>query len=296
MDKIEKAAALSAFMRDARQRVDDGLRGTLLSLPAWSHAPSVPAAMNHAVFAGGGGKRMRPALALLSAHLHGVAATRVLDAAIGLELIHSYTIIIDDIQDGDEVRRGEPATHVAFGLNDALLAAGRLFADGLTRVQDVSSVRPGVLRELMHFLHAGQEADLASDTWQEERKTDGALDFILRGKTGALFELAMLIGAGDNTSPQTAAQLRQIGSDIGELFQATDDLLEVTSNATQLGKPAGKDRGGKLTFVSRFPDVDACRAQIVANKADILRRVASIGKEDGSLLEAFIELTVLREK
>jgi len=287
---------LDAFMLDAKERVDARLQCLLDAMPAWTIAERGKEAMRHSVFAGGGGKRLRPVLALLSAQMNNAPTSELMDAVAGIELIHSYTIIIDDIQDDDETRRGAPTAHVLFGINDSLLAAGRLLAEGLILIQAASPVRPRALRDLMHFLHAGQEADLASDNWEEDRKTQVALDFILRGKTGALFELAMLIGAGGDASPELEAQLREIGSEIGLLFQATDDILEATSSSEQLGKPAGKDRGGKLTFVSHFADINECKSHIMARKVALQARVVGIARGDASLLNEFVELTVRRQR
>lgn len=273
------------------------LEDLLAVVPRWTAAHAGNDAMHHAVFAGGGGKRVRPLLALLSAELQGAPAEDALDPGCAIELIHNYTLVIDDIQDKDDIRRGAPATHAKFGLDDALLAAGRLLLEGAAILHRQTALAPTLINELVHHVHAGQEADIASERWSAAERTPEALNFIFRGKTGALFELAVLAGAGmrplDNT---TAQRLRAIGSDLGYLFQATDDYLEHTSSSEALGKPAKKDRGGKLTYMSFHPTPEGAWARIQEIKDAIRANLAALAPARPARFDRFLDAVTDRTR
>jgi geranylgeranyl pyrophosphate synthase len=256
-EALNRADRPDQFVQISKTIVDAELTSLKSQIPVWKAADQIQKIANYAIFAGGGGKRIRPALALLTARCLGTPYESVIEAAAAIELIHTYTIIIDDIQDNDDLRRGEPATHVKYGLNLSLLAASTLLFEGTTRLQQHLKLPPHVLRQILHKLHAGQEADILSDEWTTSERTVESIQFIFSGKTGALFELSCIAGLGDTTAKlETVDKLREIGGAMGVLFQAVDDYLEIKGDEVSTGKPVGKNRGNKLTYVSMFPSID----------------------------------------
>ena len=213
-----------------------------------------------------GGKRFRPVLMLASADLVGANDCGVEDYALALELIHTYSLIHDDLpeMDNDDYRRGRPSNHKVFGAGNAVLAGdgllntayymlfercedGKLFADAAKFMCDCAGVK-GMI--------AGQSADLYSA--EKGIKDADILDFIVKNKTGKLISAATAVPAilaGGRYFPE----LRQFGEDLGRLFQLTDDVLDEEGKFEKLGKTAGKDKDeNKLTYVT-FYGVDQCR-------------------------------------
>lgn len=203
------------------------------------------------------GKRLRPILVLLAAEACGGEAQAALAAACAVEMIHAYSLVHDDLpaMDDDDLRRGRPTCHKAFGEAVAILAGDAL----LTLAFEVLArdVRPpavaarccAVLAQAAGAtaLVGGQADDLAG-----EFSAGGAeaLEAIHRRKTGAMFlaslELGGLVAGADEEQQQALAEY---GQAIGLAFQITDDLLDVRGDASAMGKRAGKDRDrGKLTF------------------------------------------------
>jgi geranylgeranyl pyrophosphate synthase len=267
LQDLLRAKTPTDFVRDVKPIIERVLEGLLGQLPAFPYAKQIPIIAKYAVFAGGGGKRVRPALALLTARCLNTPLGEVVDAAAALELVHSYTLIIDDIQDGDETRRNEPTAHVKFGTELSLLAAGVLLLEGTTRLQELLKVSPATIREVLYKLHAGQEADIESSTWEASERTDEAINFMFAGKTGALFELACLSGIGTTrVDERTIGNLLTLGREMGVLFQAVDDYLEQAGNDIQTGKPVGKSRAGKVTFMSLFQDKCAAKIEIARRR------------------------------
>jgi geranylgeranyl pyrophosphate synthase len=298
LDGLRQAKTPLEFLREAKPIIDSALSTVITRLPTWAAAEHISSIVRYATFAGDGGKRIRPALTLLTARCCGTPLEEVIDCAAAVELIHTYTLIIDDIQDGDEIRRGEPATHSKFGINLSLLAASVLLIEGTSLLQEKLRIPPFVLRELLHKLHAGQEADIESANWPTSRRTQESVQFIFAGKTGALFGLSCVAGLGPQDSDEEMIRgLVDIGSEMGILFQSVDDLLEATGDSGQTGKPVRKDRAQKLTFMSFFADPTTAREAIqgrrVALEAKIRERLPGVGA--GFLIE-FLEALVNRSR
>jgi farnesyl diphosphate synthase len=216
-------------------------------------------AMRYAVL--GGGKRLRPLLALAACEAVQGDGRAALRAACAVELIHAYSLVHDDMpcMDNDILRRGKPTVHVKFGQAQALLAGDALqaLAFELLTPQD-GSVSPAVQAQLCALLAraageagmaGGQAIDLASvgkDLTEHELKRMHEL------KTGALLQASVMMGAacGQTTAQQHQALLRY-GHAMGLAFQVVDDILDVTADSATLGKTAGKDaEAGKPTYVS----------------------------------------------
>jgi geranylgeranyl diphosphate synthase type II len=229
-------------------------------------------AMRYSLLAGG--KRIRPVLALATARSLGVDPESVLPAAAAIELIHTYSLIHDDLpaMDDDELRRGRPTSHVVFGENVAILAGDGLFAEALRLFVEHQRGEPAsvlaALRELLGAIGVdgmvgGQYVDVTTSvptvppsSALEVAPPEAATQ--LRGlhelKTGRLIAASVgvvLVLAGPS-EPDTIPY-RRFAEELGVLFQIVDDILDVTGSDEELGKPHGSDeRHGKLTYVSLF--------------------------------------------
>lgn len=224
------------------------------------HAPAyLGDAMRYAVL--GGGKRLRPLLAIAAAESlkgHALAALR---AACATELLHAYSLVHDDMpcMDNDVLRRGKPTVHVKFGQATALLAGDALqaLAFELLTPQD-GSVPPAMQAKLCGLLaRAAGEAGMAGGQAIDLASVGKALDEaqlkkMHELKTGALLHASVMMGAACGVaSAQQVQALSKYGQAIGLAFQVVDDILDVTANSTTLGKTAGKDaEAGKPTYVS----------------------------------------------
>ncbi|MDP8967044.1 MAG: polyprenyl synthetase family protein [Actinomycetota bacterium] len=207
-----------------------------------------------------GGKRIRPVLALATARSIGRDERDFLPLAAALELIHTYSLIHDDLpaMDDDDMRRGRPTAHVAYGEDVAILAGDALYAEAFRHVLRRQQGDPGsilaALRELagatgVDGMVGGQFLDIAG-----EQQSAADLRRLHALKTGRLIcasvECVLLI-AGMNR-PDTSAYC-EFASELGVLFQIVDDILDVTGTDAALGKPQGSDeRHGKRTYVSEF--------------------------------------------
>jgi len=218
---------------------------------------TISRAVRYSLFAGG--KRLRPILVLASAEAVGGSLETALPAAAAFEMIHTYSLIHDDLpaMDDDSLRRGKPTSHVVFGDAIAILAgdalqahAFRIIAEGASPVDTDRRLRAvALLSDAAGAagMVGGQVADLEAEG--QDVDADG-LEFIHRHKTGALIraasEVGAVIGGGD---PEQVARLARYGENIGLAFQIIDDILDVVGSAETLGKSAGKDeKAGKATY------------------------------------------------
>ena len=251
------AQLFRARLEELRPEIEAQLECALPSADAWP-AP-LHAAMRYSVFAGG--KRLRPALTLLAGELCGAPRARLLPGAVAIEMIHTYSLIHDDLPalDDDDLRRGRPTLHRAFDEPTAILAGDALLTLGLTRLAEHPAELDGAIRARAVALVGGaigtrgmiggQLEDLAAEAaWPAEPAA--ALDRIHRGKTGALIAACLRLGglyAG--ADPAIDGQLGRLGEIAGLMFQIRDDLLDVHGTAGELGKTPGKDaRARKLTY------------------------------------------------
>jgi len=215
-------------------------------------------AMRHSLLAGG--KRIRPVLTLAVAEGRGCQPTSVLPTAAACELIHTYSLIHDDLPaiDDDDLRRGRPTCHVAFGEDVAILAGDGLYAEAVALILERQAAEPAVkVAVLTEFALAtgvrgmvgGQFMDVVAD-----RVGGVDLETMHTLKTGRLIEAAVTSGALlTAASPDEVEAYRRFASELGLLFQIVDDVLDVVGDRTTLGKTAGKDAAAdKLTYVSMY--------------------------------------------
>ena len=254
MTKTQRSS-LQEYLADQIKIVDRVLDEWV---PAETVAPeSIHRAMRYSLFAGG--KRVRPILAITAARTVGGDTAGIENAACALELIHTYSLIHDDLPalDNDDLRRGRPTCHKVFGEALAVLAGDSL----LTLAFEVLSRLPGVAAErrirLVEELSraagtvggmiAGQVHDI-----EGERQTPTALllESIHRAKTGALLRASVRMGAiYAGASAAELAALSEYGEHAGLAFQIVDDVLDVEESSEALGKTAGKDEAQqKITF------------------------------------------------
>ncbi len=250
-----EAASLNHYLAELQQVID---RTLSFWVPAESAEPrSIHSAMRYSLFAGG--KRIRPVLAMSAACAVSDEPTGVENAAVTLELIHTYSLIHDDLPalDNDDLRRGRPTCHKVYGDAMAILAGDALLTlafEVLGRLPHApADVRIRLVEELARAsgtvggMIGGQVNDI-----EGERKTPTArlLESIHRAKTGALIRASVRMGAiYRGASEVQLAALTEYGEHIGLAFQIVDDILDVEESSEALGKTAGKDQTQqKITF------------------------------------------------
>lgn len=208
-----------------------------------------------------GGKRIRPVLMLACAEVVGVPQEEALPFALALEMIHTYSLVHDDLpaMDNDDFRRGKPSSHKAFGEGNAILAGDGLLNEAYAICLNESlkgerfALAGKFLNECagIYGMIAGQSADLQFSVMEQEVSAEDLL-YIYEHKTGKLLlaPVAMASILADNKS---YIQFERFGSLLGRLFQMTDDILDVTGNFEELGKSIGKDeKENKLTCVRLY--------------------------------------------
>lgn len=215
-------------------------------------------AMRYSVFAGG--KRFRPVLAVLVCDALGGVRENVIPAACALEMIHTYSLIHDDLpaMDDDDLRRGKPSSHKAFGEAMAILAGDAL----LTLAFEVAAGSPAgasparICREIAAAagpagMVGGQVADLEAEGAGEGMRLADVV-YIHKHKTAALIAAAARTGAiAAGAAERDVEHAGEFGEKLGLLFQTTDDILDETADTARLGKTAGKDAAaGKLTLTA----------------------------------------------
>ena len=280
-ERVEKS--LSEFLTDNPQETEIERPTKLMQ------------AMRHSSL--NGGKRLRPFLVVESAALFGVSAHGAINAATALECIHCYSLVHDDLpaMDDDDLRRGQPTTHVAFDEATAILAGDALLTLAFdilsgTKTHNNAEIRIALVKLFAQSaglggMVGGQILDL-----EAENKTLDAEEITLLQsmKTGALLRCACEAGAilGGAKKPEHVA-LQKFGTHIGRAFQLSDDILDLTSDVQTMGKQTGKDADrGKGTLVGLY-GLEKSRAmletflrkahsslELFGNEADILRETA----------------------
>jgi geranylgeranyl diphosphate synthase type II len=255
--ETEPASRVAGYLAARRQDVDAALERLLPGPDAWpSH---LHRAIRHSVFAGG--KRLRPILCLAASEVFGAPPEDVIEPACGLEMIHTYSLIHDDLPalDNDDLRRGVPTCHVLFGEATAILAGDSLLTHGLglfaqyPRAEKFAAAKVRVLKTVVEAIGTqgmigGQAADLEAE--KEAAPTAELVSRIHENKTGRLIRASLLVGAIlSGAGEEALAEIDDYGRKIGLAFQIKDDLLDVESDAATLGKASGKDAAhGKATF------------------------------------------------
>jgi geranylgeranyl diphosphate synthase type II len=248
---------LKAYLEDRQGIVEEALQRYL---PEESIPPEIFKAVHYSVF--NGGKRIRPILCLAAAEAVGGDLAPAIPVACALELIHTYSLIHDDLpsMDNDDFRRGKPTCHKVFGENIAILAGDALLTEAfalLSRAEKVmfsSERRLAIIQEIANAagifgMVGGQALDVISEKTGADENT---LIEIHRRKTGALIIAAVKSGAiVANAGKDKIQALTEYGINIGQAFQIADDILNVEGDRELMGKETGSDAArNKLTYPS----------------------------------------------
>jgi geranylgeranyl diphosphate synthase, type II len=292
---------LTATLEHGREVTDAALNRLLPA--ATEHPVSIHQAMRHSVFAGG--KRLRPILCMEAGRMVAGSLPRgIEELGAALEMLHTYSLIHDDLPalDNDDLRRGRPTCHKAFGEALAILAGDALQTrayEVLACLECPPEARVRIIEEIargtgtVSGMIGGQVVDLEA----EHKKPDLAtLEYIHQSKTAALIT-ASTVGGGlyAKASADTVARLRCYGQAVGLAFQIVDDVLDVTQSSEQLGKTAGKDTAAeKATYPALFGVDESLK------KADALVERALLALEgfeaQGETLKSLAHFLVERKK
>jgi geranylgeranyl diphosphate synthase type II len=270
MKVIEKDEAfLKAYLQDRRNIVEEAL---LRYLSPQSNIPEgIYNAVHYSVFAGG--KRIRPILCLAAVDAVGGNLAPAMPVACALELIHTYSLIHDDLpaMDNDDFRRGKPTNHKVFGEAIAILAGDALLTEAFVLLSRAEKERLPVQRRLSVIQEIAQAAGIsgmvggqALDVLSEKSMpAEDSLGEIHRRKTGALIVAAVKAGAVlFNASKDKVQALSQYGTNVGMAFQIADDILNVEGDSKLMGKETGSDAiRGKLTYPSLL-GMDAAKEKL----------------------------------
>jgi geranylgeranyl diphosphate synthase type II len=262
----------AAYLEAARLKVEAALDGSL----GPERPESLREAMRYSLLAGG--KRLRPILCLAACELAGGQAEQALSTAVALEMIHTMSLIHDDLpaMDNDDLRRGRPTNHKVYGEANAILAGDAL----LTRAFEMVALRsPGVPAERLLAvvgelslasgapgLVGGQVVDLECEGKDVDLET---LEYIHLHKTGALLRACVITGAQiAGAAPELLEALRTYARGIGLAFQIIDDILDVTASSEVLGKTAGKDLTADKTTYPKLLGLEESRQRADALVAE----------------------------
>jgi geranylgeranyl pyrophosphate synthase len=286
------------FLAETRGIVDAALDGWLPSVEAEPRI--LHEAMRYSVFAGG--KRLRPAIARAACRAVGGRDEDALPAACALEMLHTYSLIHDDLPsiDDDDLRRGRPTCHVRFGVATAILAGDALQTEAFRVLAEETPLREAVPSLVSTLARAagtngmvgGEVADIEAEGQPPvlERVED-----IHARKTAALFRASALMGgiaagAGDGA----LVALDAFGQALGLAFQIGDDILDETAGAEQLGKTPGKDRAAQKMSYPAAVGLDRSRVRANECAAEAKQALRSLDGADTGLLTALVDFATER--
>ena len=287
----------SGYPEHLREEVEAYLAG--LRFADEPAAAGLEEAMRYSLLAGG--KRIRPVLALATARAIGREPRDVLPLAAALELIHTYSLIHDDLpaMDDDDLRRGRPTCHVKYGEDVAILAGDGLYAEAFRHVLSRQSGDPANVLAAVGELAAatgvnGMVGGQYIDVRGLARDGGAGLRRLHELKTGRLIGASIecvLLLDGARPGGTTLDHFRSFAAELGVLFQIVDDILDVTGTEDTLGKPQGSDeRHGKLTYVSQYGLEGAREMAQESHRSarDALRRAAQEGAGELEQITDFI--------
>ncbi|SDD54840.1 geranylgeranyl diphosphate synthase, type II [Terribacillus halophilus] len=218
-----------------------------------------------------GGKRLRPILMLAAFESFGGQGEKVLPVAAALEMVHTYSLIHDDLpaMDDDDYRRGQLTNHKKFGEATAILAGDALLTRSFSVIGQASEIRPDEKVYLMSYLSeaagatgmiAGQALDMEAE---DKESTLYELEQIHNLKTGKLLTYAIVAGAFlAGVKPETLELMKRFGTYIGLIFQIQDDILDVTGDESVLGKPVGSDEVNNKSTYPKLLGLNGAKAQM----------------------------------
>ncbi|TWT26123.1 polyprenyl synthetase family protein [Planomicrobium sp. CPCC 101110] len=289
---------LSQFRKHYEPLIQNEMTSLIASLAI---PQSLKEAMNYSLQAGG--KRIRPILLLAVIEEFGVQHPDALKVAAAIEMIHTYSLIHDDLpsMDDDDLRRGMPTNHVVYGEALAILAGDALLTYSfgvVARLEHVSSGDKIRLIDLMSVssgaegMVGGQVLDIEGE---EKKLTLEELEQVHRLKTGALLTYSILAGAIlAQASAEEIVALSRFGEHLGLAFQIQDDILDVTGTSEELGKTAGKDESSEKSTYPSLLTLPKAKEKLEYHAAEALKAIDSLNGEL-SLLRELTELIVQRK-
>lgn len=258
----------------------------------------------------GGGKRLRPALVMLFYELSGKPKDDIIDAACAIEMVHTYSLIHDDLpaMDNDDLRRGKPTNHKVFGEATAILAGDALLTDAFNIISSMKNIDDKLKLKAVEILSeragsngmvSGQVADMSFENTKEKdkKKLINAISYIHLHKTADMISASCEIGRILSGVSNDIEKIREFGVSLGVAFQIVDDILDVTQPAQILGKNPSDEKNKKLTYVSLY---GVERSRKMANK-HIKKAIKILSYINGEpktkrMIEELCHLVVRRER
>jgi geranylgeranyl diphosphate synthase type I len=278
------------FLERRRALVDDRLREVLGAVEPRELREQV----EHVSLSGG--KRVRPVVTVLACETAGGRAEDAVDYGVGIELVHNASLVVDDIIDRSELRRGTTAAWTAFGHGPAIVTSDGLLGEAFALFsQDPQATQ--VVAEAMVELGEGEATELVSQPTNESEYIE-----LARRKTGALFRAAAELGAvAADADPYTIEKLGEYAERVGVAFQIRDDVLDETADADDLGKPTGQDAAMERPSVVQVTDLSAeeATARAEAESEAALEALAAVDANDseaGGYLRDLARFVVVRER
>ena len=256
--------------------------------------PELAAELEHVALAGG--KRVRPAVTVLTCEAVGGSPADAVDFAVGIELVHNASLVIDDIIDRSAVRRGTPSAWEAFGYGPAIVASDGLLGEAFALFSENERAMR-IVAEAMVELGEGEATELVA-----RPETEAEYMELARRKTGVLFRAAAELGAvAGGADAFTVESLGDYAERVGVAFQIRDDVLDATADADALGKPTGQDaemdRPSLVQVTGLSPDVANERARRQSDRALSALAAADTEEVDAvDYLQDLAEFVVVRDR
>ncbi|MBV0900325.1 polyprenyl synthetase family protein [Haloarcula salina] len=278
------------YLERRRDRVEERLQAVLDGVEPDELAEEI----RHVALSGG--KRVRPTVTVLVCEALGEEPADAVDYAVGIELVHNASLVIDDIIDESELRRGTPAAWAAFGHGPAIIASDGLLGEAF----DLFSTDERAMQtvsESMVELGEGEAMELVEQPSNEEEYME-----LARRKTGALFRAAAELGAiAADSDPYTVEAVGRYAERVGVAFQMRDDVLDATADAETLGKPTGHDaemdRPSLVEVTDLTPEEANERAHAESDAAlEALSTVDAPDSQSMEYLRDLAEFVVVRER
>ena len=274
-----------SYPDDLREQVDQHLESVRFSDEAAT--AGLDEAMRYSLLAGG--KRIRPVLCLATARSLGQPTGDYLDIAAALEMVHTYSLVHDDLpaMDDDDLRRGQPTSHIRFGEAVAILAGDGLFAEAMRTLAAVPGDPGRVLEAVRLVAGATGVTGMVGGQYVDVTAEGLDADELLRLhslKTGRLIEVSVESALAYGGVPaDERVPYERFARELGVLFQIVDDILDVTGSDEALGKPQGSDeRHGKVTYVSLY-GLERARELATLSHGAAIDALSAVDGEIGSL-------------
>jgi geranylgeranyl diphosphate synthase type I len=278
------------YLERRRDQVEERLEAVLDSVEPDELADEV----RHVALSGG--KRVRPTVTVLVCEALGGEPADAVDFAVGIELVHNASLVIDDIIDESELRRGSPAAWEAFGHGPAIIASDGLLGEAFNLFSTDERAMQTV-SESMVELGEGEAMELVAEPTNEEEYME-----LARRKTGALFRAAAELGAiAADSDPYTVEAVGRYAERVGVAFQMRDDVLDATADAETLGKPAGTDAEMERPSLVEVTDLttEEANERARAESDAALESLSTIDAPDSQSMEYLrdlAEFVVVRER